>query len=153
MAVSLFNILSEESPTDWTKEDIMNSNETFDSVKVINVMKNSQNNSVQTKLGNPQMLTQELPKKQQSIHLYTDQAPQKKPSEFSAYLTTGYSKELSSLAKMYGPELKYQGEGDSFDYKLNIFMKLCEKADVPELLYANVKGSVLPVVNYKLYLI
>lgn len=143
MAVSLFNTLSEESPTEWTKEDIINSNETFDSVKIINVMKNSQNYSVQTKLGNPRMSTQELPKRSQSIHPSTDQASQKKPSEPSSYPITGYGRELSNLAKMYGPELKYQGEGDSFDYKLNIFMELCEKADVPELLYAKAYSIML----------
>ena len=90
MAVSLFNTLSEESPTEWTKEDIMNSNETFGSVWIINVMKNSQKYSVQTKLGNPRISTQELPKRSQSIHPSTDQASQKKPSELLAYPNIGY---------------------------------------------------------------
>ena len=43
-----------------------------------------------------------------------------------------YSRELSNLSKMYEPDLKYHGNDDSFDFKLNIFMELCEKSAISE---------------------
>ncbi|CCU78440.1 hypothetical protein BGHDH14_bghG004010000003001 [Blumeria hordei DH14] len=51
------------------------------------------------------------------------------------YPTIGYSRELSALSKMCDPDLKYLGDNDSFDFKLNIFFELCDKADIPEPLY------------------
>ncbi len=38
---------------------------------------------------------------------------------------------LINLAKLYTDEQKYSGDNDTFDYKFNIFLDLCERTDVP----------------------
>ena len=43
-----------------------------------------------------------------------------------------YSKELANLAKLYTNKSKYSGENDNFNFKLTIFMDLCQKADIPK---------------------
>ena len=44
----------------------------------------------------------------------------------------GYGKELVMLLKMHGEEHKYSGENDNFDYKYQIFLDSCDRADIPE---------------------
>ncbi|RKF77018.1 hypothetical protein GcM3_075033, partial [Golovinomyces cichoracearum] len=48
----------------------------------------------------------------------------------SKYNPYGYSKELSNIKKLYDNETKYSGNGDTFDYKFDIFLRNCENADV-----------------------
>lgn len=55
---------------------------------------------------------------------------------------------LIGLTKLYTEEKKYGGDGDSFDYKYNIFIDLCEKAELPRDAYFNafsimLKGAAL----------
>jgi hypothetical protein len=38
---------------------------------------------------------------------------------------------LINLAKLYTDEQKYSRDNDTFDYKFNIFLDLCERTDVP----------------------
>lgn len=45
--------------------------------------------------------------------------------------TTGYSREIATVAKIYTSDQKYSGTGDSFDYKLRIFREICTKAGLP----------------------
>jgi hypothetical protein len=42
-----------------------------------------------------------------------------------------YGRELANLAKLYTNELKYSGN-NNFDFKLTIFIDLCQKADIPK---------------------
>ena len=42
----------------------------------------------------------------------------------------GYGRELANLAKMYTDKAKYNGENDSFAFKLTIFRDICARADV-----------------------
>jgi hypothetical protein len=41
-----------------------------------------------------------------------------------------YSKELANLAKLYIDKAKYNGENNNFDFKLTIFIDLCQKANI-----------------------
>jgi hypothetical protein len=43
-----------------------------------------------------------------------------------------YSKELANLAKLYTDEAKYSGKNNNFDFKLIIFIDLCQKANIPK---------------------
>jgi hypothetical protein len=43
-----------------------------------------------------------------------------------------YGKELANLAKLYTNKSKYSGENDNFNFKLIIFIDLCQKADIPK---------------------
>jgi hypothetical protein len=49
---------------------------------------------------------------------------------------------------LYTEKKKYGGDGDSFDYKYNIFIDLCEKAELPidayfKAFFIMLKGAVL----------
>ncbi|RKF78574.1 hypothetical protein GcM1_210043 [Golovinomyces cichoracearum] len=44
----------------------------------------------------------------------------------------GYSRQLKMLAKIYDDHGEYSGKGDTLDYKFDIFVGLCENADIPE---------------------
>ncbi|RKF83057.1 hypothetical protein GcM3_017022 [Golovinomyces cichoracearum] len=48
------------------------------------------------------------------------------------YTLCGYSRQLGMLAKIYDDQSEYSGNGDTFDYKFDIFLRLCENADIPE---------------------
>ena len=37
---------------------------------------------------------------------------------------------MANLAKLYTDESKYSGKNDNFDFKLTIFIDLCQKADI-----------------------
>ena len=52
-------------------------------------------------------------------------------TELDNYSADTYSKQLAALAKMYGPEHKYNGINDNFDYKFKIFVNFCQKAGLP----------------------
>jgi len=41
-----------------------------------------------------------------------------------------YNKELANLAKLYTDESKYSNKNDNFDFKLTIFINLCQKANI-----------------------
>jgi hypothetical protein len=79
-----------------------------------------------------------------------------------------YNKELANLAKLYIDESKYSGENNNFDFKLTIFIDLCQKANIPkqefsqaystmlcglvlDYYYTNLKSNPLSVPFNKLY--
>ena len=43
-----------------------------------------------------------------------------------------YGKELANLAKLYTDESKYSGKNNNFNFKLTIFIDLCQKANIPK---------------------
>lgn len=57
----------------------------------------------------------------------------KKSGTYQPYVD--YARKLTNLSKMYQPDLKYHGDDDSLGFKFNIFMELCEKSGVSEMLY------------------
>ncbi|RKF84266.1 hypothetical protein GcM1_128003, partial [Golovinomyces cichoracearum] len=48
------------------------------------------------------------------------------------YCPHGYSKQIVNLSRSYDNQSKYSGNGDTLDYKFDIFLKHCENADVPK---------------------
>ncbi|RKF64337.1 hypothetical protein GcM3_133029, partial [Golovinomyces cichoracearum] len=60
-----------------------------------------------------------------------DQSIEYDEYRISRYHPHGFSRELSTLAKLYNDCSKYSGNGDSFDYKFDIFLRQCENADIP----------------------
>lgn len=158
LSSSLFYKWTEKVPTKWTKEEVLQSNESFDSVKIIHLPKPSQIQSAQTTTGCFPSKDQKYDNKFESSRSITpsrDPLTQSFPSidptkdqkgkvKFEPqYPTIGYSRELSALSKMYDPDLKYHGDNDSFDFKLNIFFGLCNKADIPEPLYGKAYSTIL----------
>lgn len=49
----------------------------------------------------------------------------------SEYKPNGYSREHTSLNKLYYNQMKYSDNGNMFDYKFDIFLCNCENADIP----------------------
>ena len=45
---------------------------------------------------------------------------------------TTYSKEVATVAKLYSDDQKYDGIGDSFDFKLTIFYDICRRSGLPQ---------------------
>lgn len=155
IAASLYEVLIEEEPTKWTIEDVLKSNETFNSNKIIHLLKSSEKvNSHLPSASQPQApdnpptikpepLSQNLLNEQslsqakfQAIpQLPTLQSPQI-PVERDLFATpdktSGFGKELSNLARIYNSEMKYTGDQDSFDYKMTIFLDNCKRADIPD---------------------
>jgi hypothetical protein len=50
---------------------------------------------------------------------------------------------LIALTRLYTEDKKYGGDGDSFDYKYNIFIDLCEKAEIPRDTYFKAFSTML----------
>lgn len=61
-----------------------------------------------------------------------DQKPQELYQDQDQRQESSHNRELATLIKIYSENDKYSGEGDSFDYKLQIFEDLCEKANIPD---------------------
>ncbi|KHJ35289.1 putative glycosyl [Erysiphe necator] len=169
IAKSLYNTPIEKTPTEWTLEEVSNSNEKFDSVKIVNITKNIKDiNSPLTLQLNPQ--NSFLPLKEKSPYLFEPSsskaqlAVNKKTlspfestsnktqltsnhpssSQFSiSQPAPDYARELVNLSNMYEPDLKYRGDDDSFDFELNIFLELCEKSGLPEEIYAKAYSTML----------
>ncbi|RKF75855.1 hypothetical protein GcM3_082001 [Golovinomyces cichoracearum] len=47
------------------------------------------------------------------------------------YNPHGYSRQLSTLTKLYDEQTKYSEKEDTFDYKFDIFLKQCANTDIP----------------------
>lgn len=137
IAKSLYNVVKEETPTEWTLEEISSSNETFCSNKIATIMnsktkfeptetKSDKNydNSFARGLTDKYIPEQNL---KQDFYSAEDINSLQKPS-----CNQSYGKELANLARMYDNEMKYRGEQDSFDFKLAIFLDHCERADIPD---------------------
>ena len=79
-----------------------------------------------------------------------------------------YNKELANLTKLYTNKAKYSSENNNFDFKLIIFIDLCQKADILkqefsqayftilrglalDYYYTNLKSNPLSVPFNKLY--
>lgn len=58
---------------------------------------------------------------------------------------------MISLARIYTDDLKYSGEGESFDYKYNIFIDLCEKVEIPSEAYFKAFSTMLKGTALKHY--
>jgi hypothetical protein len=54
-----------------------------------------------------------------------------------------YSKELANLAKLYIDEAKYSNENNNFDFKLIIFIDLCQKANIPRQEFSQAYSTML----------
>jgi hypothetical protein len=54
-----------------------------------------------------------------------------------------YSKELANLAKLYINEAKYSNENNNFDFKLIIFIDLCQKANIPRQEFSQAYSTIL----------
>ncbi|RKF83829.1 hypothetical protein GcM3_007049 [Golovinomyces cichoracearum] len=60
-----------------------------------------------------------------------DQSLEYDEYRISNYHPHGFSQELSTLTKLYNDCSKYSGNGDSFDYKFDIFLRQCENTNIP----------------------
>ena len=54
-----------------------------------------------------------------------------------------YGKELANLAKLYTNKSKYSGKNDNFDFKLTIFINLCQKANIPKQEFSQAYSTIL----------
>ena len=54
-----------------------------------------------------------------------------------------YSKELVNLAKLYTNKAKYNSENDNFDFKLTIFINLCQKANILKQEFSQAYSTIL----------
>ena len=52
-------------------------------------------------------------------------------AQLATYEAGSFSRELTSLAKLYTSDLKYSGTGDNFDYKFKIFLDYYKQAAIP----------------------
>ncbi|KHJ34341.1 putative glycosyl [Erysiphe necator] len=134
----------EKTPTEWILDEVSNSNENFNSVKIISLTKDV--NSLQL---NP--IRSSLPLKEKPPTLFEPTSSKTQPTSQHASTSQpsisqplpDYSRELANLSKMYEPDLKYRGDDNTFDFKLNIFLELCEKSGIPEQLYAKAYSTIL----------
>ena len=134
IALSLYNTLKEEEPTEWTDFEIneyLSSGGTFNSGQITYMLKMKQN-----QLPGPPSIQYEKMPPVISIPL----AP--------AVITQGHGRELSNLAKMYTEESKYSGENNNFDFKLTVFHNICSRANVPE----EAKAKAFPIMLHGLTL-
>jgi hypothetical protein len=54
-----------------------------------------------------------------------------------------YSKELANLAKLYTNKAKYNSENNNFDFKLTIFIDLCQKANILKQEFSQAYSTIL----------
>ena len=54
-----------------------------------------------------------------------------------------YNKELANLAKLYTDESKYSNKNDNFDFKLTIFINLCQKANILKQEFSQAYSTIL----------
>jgi hypothetical protein len=78
---------------------------------------------------------------QQTAHQFQPAAPHRQehptnqpaaPQSYPQALPVNYSRNIQDVAKWCTEDIKYSGEGDSFDYKLEIFLSNCRRAYVPQ---------------------
>ncbi|KAI0992316.1 hypothetical protein K3495_g15870, partial [Podosphaera aphanis] len=67
-----------------------------------------------------------LPSKYQKLRNPSPCFPQVSPYEICPF-----TKEIAMLERGYPDKLKYRGDGDTFDYKLQIFLSRCKQAAIP----------------------
>lgn len=151
IAKSLQNTIQEETPTEWTQEEVAAHFKSFGAFNSIQL-----NSSVGLQSLLPVQLSQPVQALQQPVRQPSVPEQPNRPVQPNLHaqptrlvqpdhpqnslnaedLPTqpqhkGYTKELGSLHKLYTESVKYSGEKDNFDYKLTIFRDLCERAEVP----------------------
>ncbi len=132
MSWSLYNTLTEENLTEWTREQILDyikNNRPFSSYKL---------NRIAGLIDDPFNLTRSIGQNTpdpRAIDQNLSPLPLPQPKT--------YGKELANLAKLYTNKAKYSGKNDNFDFKLTIFMDLCQKADIPKQEFSQAYSTML----------
>ncbi|RKF79166.1 hypothetical protein GcC1_049034, partial [Golovinomyces cichoracearum] len=135
IAKSLYDVFTEEDPTEWTIEEITSSNETFSSNRITNLINlRTRQQIVAPKLiqkpqdsvkYSPSENISEIKSKQDTESVINPAFQNTHDNPYKSKKIFRKGKDLSDLARIYDPEMKYSGSKDSFDYKLTIFMDLC----------------------------
>ena len=76
----------------------------------------------------------------QTIYLQTIDLQATDPQPTQAKI---YSKKLANLAKLYTNKSKYSSENNNFNFKLTIFIDLCQKVDIPKQEFSQAYSTML----------
>ena len=132
IARALRMLLEEEEPTEWSEQEIKEqlSKGKFNSCR-LNQFPNQFYAPTQPTLISPSPRPEPTQTVEQPRQTQTIEPKILGRSQSATPGIQGYGKELTNLSKSYSDSLRYTGNDDNLDYKLEIFHDLCDRTDIP----------------------